>query len=59
MPRKMREGNPPIQTALKSDENPLLDLSRVRNDADDTSDAGRPTTAHDAEGWRATPPSKP
>ncbi len=29
------------------------------NDADDTSDAGKPTTDHDATGWRAEPIAKP
>lgn len=35
------------------------DLSAAPNDADDTSDAGRPTTDHDAEGWRSKGPSTP
>ena len=29
------------------------------NDADDTSDAGKPTTDHEAAGWRAEPLAKP
>jgi hypothetical protein len=48
-----------LETPLKQDEDPLVDLSRVPNDADDKSDTGRPTTDHEAEGWRATPPLKP
>jgi hypothetical protein len=41
------------------DIDPLVDLSRVPNDADDPSDKNRPTTDHEAKGWRATPPVKP
>jgi hypothetical protein len=48
----------PIQTALTADD-PQVDLSLAPNDADDDSDAGRPTTDHDTVGWRSTPPSKP
>lgn len=47
------------QAPLTRDEDPLLDLSRVENDAEETSDAGRPTTDHDPKGWRADPASKP
>jgi hypothetical protein len=59
MPRKARLEDPPRQTPLKRDAEPLIDLARAPNDADDTSDAGCPTTDHEAEGWRALSPSKP
>ena len=50
---------PPRQTRLMNEENPLVDLTSAPNDADDQSDAGLPTTDHEAAGWRATSPSKP
>ena len=50
---------PPRQTPLVADVDPPIDLAKQPNDADDTSDAGCPTTDHKAEGWRATPPAKP
>lgn len=59
MPRTVIKDYPPRQTRLKVDEDPLADLSAAPNDADDTSDADRPTTDHRAEGWRSTPPAKP
>ena len=59
MPRNQIKDYPPRQTRLVKDQNPLADLSEAPNDADDASDAGRPTTDHEAEGWRATPPAKP
>jgi hypothetical protein len=59
MSRRNREGKPPIQTRLKQDDDPPIDLSCVPNDADDKSDADLPTTDHQAEGWRELSPSKP
>jgi hypothetical protein len=53
------KGYPPRQTELVKDRTPLSDLTHARNDADDRSDAGCPTTDHEARGWRATPPAKP
>ena len=50
---------PPRQTRLSTDEAPLVDLAAAPNDVDDQSDAGLPTTDHEAEGWRSTPPAKP
>jgi hypothetical protein len=59
MPRNPTSDYPPRQTRLTTDKNPLIDLTDAPNDADDRSDAGLPTTDHEAEGWRATPPAKP
>lgn len=50
---------PPRETRLSTDASPRVDLAKAPNDADDTSDAACPTTDHDAQGWRATPPAKP
>ena len=50
---------PPRQSPFIKDAVPPEDLARAPNDADDTSDAGMPTTDHEAEGWRKEPPSKP
>jgi hypothetical protein len=52
------DAKPAIQTARTQDK-ALIDLSLVPNDADDHSDDGRPTTDHDAKGWRETPAAKP
>jgi hypothetical protein len=59
MPRKLREGKLATQTRLTEDDDPPVDLSLVPNDADDKSDAGLPTTDHEAKGWRKTPNAKP
>lgn len=47
------------QTPLEKDKALIEDLSCKPSDADDGSDAGRPTTDHDATGWRAIDPVKP
>lgn len=49
----------PAQTKLLGDKDPPIELSRLPNDADDTSEAGRPATDHDEKGWRAASPVKP
>lgn len=59
MRRNTRTRKIPLQSPLVRDKEPPLDLSSVRNDADDQSDADRPTTDHEAEGWRDLPPAKP
>jgi len=53
------EAKPAVQTPLLRDRQPLVDLAQAGNDADDQSDAGRPTTEHDAKGWRAIPAGNP
>lgn len=58
MTPKPPQAKPATQTPRVQDDS-LIDLSRAPNDADDTSDAGRPTTDHDAAGWRKTPAAKP
>jgi hypothetical protein len=59
MPGNATKDYPPRETKLVQDGDPLTDLTDAVNDADDKSDAGRPTTCHEAEGWRAISPSKP
>lgn len=59
MPRNQTKPYPPRETRLRKDRDPPIDIANAPNDADDQSDAGLPTTAHEAEGWRATSPSKP
>jgi hypothetical protein len=59
MPDTPAKPYPPRETKLVADADPLFDLTNAANDADDKSDAGKPTTDHEAEGWRATPPAKP
>ena len=50
---------PPRQSPRLEDAEPLADLARAPNDADDQSDAGQETTCHRAEGWRKDGPAKP
>ena len=59
MPRNKRALDIPQQAALVRDMDRLIDLACLPNDADDHSEAGRPTSDHEAEGWRATPAGKP
>ncbi|CAN5289397.1 hypothetical protein BH10PSE13_BH10PSE13_09040 [soil metagenome] len=59
MSEKRRTIDPPPQTPVEKDRAPLEDLSCMPNDADDRSDDDRPTTDHDARGWRAIDPVKP
>lgn len=53
------EAKPAVQAPLLRDQQPPIDLAEVANDADDRSDADRPTTEHDAKGWRAIPAGNP
>lgn len=57
-PRK-NAAKPAVQAPLLRDQQPLVDLAKVKNDADDPSDADRPTTDHEAKGWRAIPAGNP
>jgi hypothetical protein len=59
MPGLPAKDYPPRQSPLLRDQDPPLDLARAPNDADDQSDAGMPTTCHQATGWRKESPAKP
>ena len=59
MPRTETKGYPPRETKLLQDRDPLSDLTFAPNSLDEKPHVDRPTTCHEAKGWRAEPPAKP